>query len=105
MENVLQGLSNGFVNLLSSTYSEMQELIQTVNSQLETLARHFGNIYAWKMREAVVVVLGSLSKDILLFNSKAKKNGKVQIEIGNILYQVVLKDLTNSKDMLRGRAL
>ena len=105
ISNTLQGLSNGVINLLSSTYAEMQEIAQGVNSELERLARQYSENYAWKMREAVVLLLGSLSKDIIMFNVKAKKHGNQQIDIGTVLYQVILKDLKNSKDQLRGRAL
>ena len=105
ISNTLQGLSNGAMNLLGSTYAEMQEITQGINSDLERVVRHYSETYAWKMREAVVLLLGSLSKDIIMFNVKARKQGNSQIEIGTVLYQVILKDLKNSKDQLRGRAL
>lgn len=105
ISNTLHHLSSGIVNLLASTYAEMQDLCQITNGQLENLVAKYPEAYAWKMREAVVLLMGSLSKDILMFNAKAKKKGNDQINIGAMLYQVVLKDLKNSKDQLRGRSL
>ena len=105
ISNVLHEINSGVVNLLQSSYPEMQEIVKDINLQLEMISRSYSINYSWKMREAVVLLMGSLSKDIILFNAKARKQGKNQIDIGNVLYQVILKDLRNSKDLLRGRAL
>ncbi|OMJ73886.1 hypothetical protein SteCoe_27335 [Stentor coeruleus] len=105
LSNVLTNLNTGTINLLASNYPEMQEIVQSLNSQLNNICKHYSTQYLWKMREVTVLVIGSLSKDILLFNTKAKKKGSIQISIATVLYNVILKDLDNSKDMLKGRAL
>ena len=105
INKVLYDLQNGLANLLNCSYPEMQEIVKGINVQLDVISRQNSLSYSWKMREAVVLLLGSLSKDIIAFNSKAKKQEKNQINIGNILYQVILKDLKNSKDLLKGKAL
>lgn len=102
---VLENLNSGKINLLDSSFLEMKEVVNMSNSQLEKLVRSYYSDYSWKMREVVVLVIGSLSKDILMFNTKAKKQGNRQIEIGGVLYSVILKDLKNSQEILTGRAL
>lgn len=105
LSSVLETLNSGKINLLGSSFAEMKEVVSLSNADLERLVKSYYTEYAWKMREVVVLVIGSLSKDILMFNTKAKKVGNRPIEIGGVLYSVILKDLKNSQEVLIGRAL
>lgn len=105
LEHTLNSLSNGNLNLLDSNFVEMKEVVIRTNGVLDKVARHYYSEFAWKMREVVVLVIGSLSKDILMFNTKARKQGTNLIEITGVLHSVVLKDLKNSQEILTGRAL
>ena len=105
LENALNSLSNGNLNLLDSNFAEMKEVVVRTNGVLDKVARHYYSEFSWKMREVVVLVFGSLSKDILMFNTKARKQGTNLIEVTGVLHSVVLKDLRNSQEILTGRAL
>ena len=105
LESALTALSRGQLNLLSSNFAEMKEVVVRTNGVLDKVARHYYAEFAWKMREVVVLVVGALSKDILMFNTKAKKQGTGLIEVTGVLYSVVLKDLHNAQEILTGRAL
>jgi hypothetical protein len=105
LESALQSISVSGINLLSSNYIEMKEVVSLTNGVLEKVVKHYYSEFTWKMREVVVLIIGTLSKDILMFNTKARKQGTGLIEVTGVLYNVVLRDIRNSQEILTGRAL
>ncbi|CAG9326241.1 unnamed protein product [Blepharisma stoltei] len=109
VESILRSISQeSSAPLLYSSNEDIQNISNGINQHLQEIVKKFSSQHIWKAKEAAVLLLGSISTDIIGYNSRARKAGKQPLEVANFFGSVILSDLAGNESknpFLKGRAL
>lgn len=96
--------------LLFSNQTDIQELIAQMNERLFTISSSAYSQYIWKTREVALLLTGSISADILSYNTRARREGREPFALNRFFEELLIKDIMSftspdGNQFLKGRAL